>query len=102
MFYPDRDQEIEATLQRHERRCKEIASDIASMEEASAELFRDLDLRPEQLDAFLSNPDYLHPKDWERVQNDRRAFQTRCEALAQGPSKTKKSAPVGAHWLFCR
>lgn len=79
-----------------------------TLDEQVKAFFAELNLTPQQLHAFVDNPDNFSKENWEAMQQQKQKLDAKLQLDLQNirdPLKTKKTyanRKVDQHWLFVR
>lgn len=99
----------EDKLQKTEKKLAEISMTLKRLDLEYQKVLSDIDMTPEQLNAYVANPDNFDPPIWEHLQNEKKQHDEKLNlelSCITNPSKTKKAlnerGAVQPHWLFVR
>lgn len=99
---------LEDKIERNENKIKESLNKFERLTSALNCLYSECNISPEELKAFLDNPDNFEPGVWDYLQQESQKMEAKTNLELdhiQNPLKTKKAYSdrnVQSHWLFVR
>lgn len=92
-----------------EKKFKELLRQSAELDAQEAQLIQELEVRPEQVSAYLANPENFAEEDWALIQKQMAEYDEKignlrsqkrdCAKLRQAYSERSQ---IQQHWLFIR
>lgn len=104
MFRENAEQQTE----KNEQLFQQLLIRVDALDREVKGLLDELKVSPEQVQAYLSDPDNFTSENWESIQTERKALEERLKRELENirnPAKTKKALEdrnVGRHWLFVK
>lgn len=96
-------------IQMNDQRIAALGKEVEKMEQETKELFEELDITPEVLEKFISNPDHFLPEDWDTIQTaliEQEQATTSRSRFIRDPKKTAQTyaerSAVQPQWLFIK
>lgn len=100
---------FEETLKEGEKKFKQLLKQAAECDAQEEELFQELEVPPEQVSAFLSNPVNFTEQDWAEIQRQMAEYDEKVgQALNRKRDRAKlrrsysERSQVRQHWLYVR
>lgn len=98
----------EKTIDKQNKKAKELAIRIETLDQQENELLKELKVTPQQLSAFITDSNNFSEKNWQELKQVRekldRKLSTELENITD-PLKTQKAfkeRKVDNHWIFVR
>lgn len=95
-------------IEENQKKIKELEIRKEALDEREDELLIELNVRPEQLTAFISDPSQFTEKNWKELQDAKvkldKKLKTELDNI-RDPNKVKrtyKERNIGKHWIYIR
>ncbi|NGX43057.1 MAG: hypothetical protein K940chlam7_01348 [Chlamydiae bacterium] len=86
--------DVEKTIENNEKKIKELAIKVETLDREAAELLEELNVTPEQLTAFIENKKNFTDQNWEELQDHRKTLDQKLKTELENirnPRKTEKT-----------
>lgn len=100
---------LRETIEENEKKFKELLQTMEAIKTEEEAYLKDLDLTPEQLIAYMENPENFTEEDWATIQREISEQRIKMEKLLSSRVNRVKNhkvyrerATVQPHWLFVR
>lgn len=102
------EKELERQIHKHKKTAEELEIRIESLNRHIKELFAELNVTPEQVNAFISNKEHFTEDNWATLCQQLKTLEAQLErelANIRNPKQTQKALTdrrIQPHWLFVR
>lgn len=100
---------LQENIKDSEKKFKQLLKQSEELDAQEEALFKELDVRPEQVSAFLANPENFTPEDWAEIQRQMAEYDEKVAQIinnkrdrAQLRKAYGERSQVRQHWLFVR
>jgi len=103
------EEKLETKIQKTERKLLEMSIILKRLDREYQKLLDEMALTPEQLKAYVENPENFAPPIWEQLQNEKKMLDEKLNLelscvpdLAKAKKTISERGTVQQHWLFVR